>query len=120
MKRPDLPLAAAAARLKGKPGRPRKYPQSGHVSGTPGLQPRADAGPERGALAQAASALPRLLDLQRTAAYLGVSSWTVRDLEASGILRRVRVPLPNNGELRKLLFDREDLDRLITMWKEAS
>ena len=60
---------------------------------------------------------PRLLDLDATAAYLGVSPWTVRDLEAGGILHRVRVPLPN-GELRKLLFDREDLDRLITGWKD--
>jgi hypothetical protein len=62
---------------------------------------------------------PRLLDLQGTAAYLGVSPWTVRDLEAGGILRRVRVPLPGNGELRKLLFDRADLDRLVEVWKEA-
>ncbi len=71
-----------------------------------------------GALASPAIA-PRLLDLQRTAAYLGVSPWTVRDLEAGGILRRVRVPLPGNGELRKLLFDRADLDRLVETWKEG-
>ncbi|MBI3007564.1 MAG: hypothetical protein HYY53_04605 [candidate division NC10 bacterium] len=71
-----------------------------------------------GALAPPAIA-PRLLDLQRTAAYLGVSPWTVRDLEAGGILRRVRVPLPGNGELRKLLFDRADLDRLVETWKEG-
>jgi hypothetical protein len=55
-----------------------------------------------------ASIAPRLLDLEATAAYLGVSPWTVRDLESQGILRRVRVPLPT-GELRKLLFDRGDL-----------
>ena len=48
-----------------------------------------------------------------------MSKWTVRELEARGILSRVRVPLPNGGELRKLLFDREDLDRLITAWKDA-
>ncbi len=62
--------------------------------------------------------LPRLLDLGGAASYLGVSHWTIRDLEAGGILPRVRVPLPNHGELRKLLFDREDLDRLIDGWKE--
>ena len=61
---------------------------------------------------------PRLLDLHSTAAYLGVSEWTVRDLEAGGLLQRVRVPLPNEGELRKLLFDRVALDRLIESWKE--
>ena len=36
---------------------------------------------------------PRLLDLGSTAAYLGVSSWTVRDLEAAGELRRARIPV---------------------------
>jgi len=44
-------------------------------------------------------------------------SWTIRDLEAAGVLRRVRIPLPNRGELRKLLFDRADLDRLVDAWK---
>jgi hypothetical protein len=63
---------------------------------------------------------PRLLDLDGTAAYLGVSPWTVRDLEAAGVLPRVRVPLPNGGELRKLLFDRSDLDRLVEAWKDAA
>ena len=61
---------------------------------------------------------PRLLDLERTAAYLGVSPWTVRDLEAAGVLPRVCVPLPGGRELRKLLFDRADLDGLIETWKE--
>jgi hypothetical protein len=63
---------------------------------------------------------PRLLDLAGTAAYLGVSTWTVRDLETAGTLRRVRVPLPKHGELRKLLLDRLDLDRLIDVWKDAT
>ena len=40
------------------------------------------------------------------------------DFEQSGILPRVRIPLPNAGELRKLLFDRSDLDQLIERWKE--
>lgn len=63
---------------------------------------------------------PRLLDLATAAAYLSVSPWTVRDLEAVGIVPRVRVPLPGGGELRKLLFDRDDLDRLIRAWKDAA
>jgi hypothetical protein len=62
---------------------------------------------------------PRLLDLEAAATYLSVSPWTVRDLEAKGVLPRVRVPLPDGGELRKLLFDRADLDRLIDAWKDA-
>jgi len=65
-----------------------------------------------------APVLPRLLDLNGTAAYLGVSVWTVRSLEEAGTLRRVRLPLLNGGELRKLLFDREDLDRCIALWKD--
>jgi hypothetical protein len=59
---------------------------------------------------------PRLLDLGGAAAYLAVSPWTVRDLEAAGTLKRVRVPT-GGGELRKLLFDRADLDRLVEAWK---
>jgi hypothetical protein len=61
---------------------------------------------------------PRLLDLSAAAFYLGVSPWTVRDLETAGVLPRVRVPLPGRGELRRVLFDKDDLDRLITAWKD--
>jgi helix-turn-helix protein len=63
------------------------------------------------------AATSRLLDLQQAARYLGVSPWTVRDLEASGVIPRVVIPLPNGRDLRKLLFDRADLDRLIESWK---
>jgi len=63
------------------------------------------------------SVAPRLLDLPSSARYLGVSLWTIRDLIANGTLTRVRVPLPNGGELRKVLLDREDLDRLVPSWK---
>ena len=59
----------------------------------------------------------RLFDIDRAAAYLGVSPWTVRDLEAAGTIKRVRVPLPGGRELRKLLFDKADLDALIETWK---
>lgn len=88
--------------------------------GTPQSKPPMNTDHKNGSQAKEASdpILPRLLDLARTASYLGVSHWTVRDLEAAGILPRVRVPLPNRGELRKLLFDREDLDRLIDVWKD--
>jgi excisionase family DNA binding protein len=54
------------------------------------------------------------------AAYLSVPEATVYDLTARGVFRRVRVPLPNGGELRKLLFDRTDLDRLVEAWKDAA
>ena len=60
---------------------------------------------------------PRLLNLKSAATYLGVSPWTVRDLEARGVLKRVSVPLSAGAELRKLLFDKVDLDHLIEAWK---
>jgi len=96
---PALPLAAAAERLRGKPGRPRKptIPTSA-VERVP----------------------PRLLDLDGAAQYLAVSAWTIRDLEARGTLRRVRIPLPGDREVRKLLFDRDDLDTLIARWKDGA
>jgi hypothetical protein len=94
-------LAAAAVRLRGKPGRPRK-PQA--------VEP-----------VQTAALPRRLLDLEATAVYLGdLSCWTVRDLEAVGVLRRVRIPLPNGRELRKVLFDIEDLAVLVQRWKEPA
>jgi excisionase family DNA binding protein len=53
----------------------------------------------------------RLLTLAEAAAYLGVSPWTVRDLQWKGRLPRVALS-------RKLLFDLVDLDRLIEATKE--
>jgi hypothetical protein len=50
---------------------------------------------------------------------LGLGEWSTRQLTYSGILRRVRVPASGGGELRKLLFDRADLDRLIEAWKDG-
>jgi hypothetical protein len=62
----------------------------------------------------------RLLDLGGAATYLSVSPWTVRDLDAAGVLPRVRVPLPGGRDLRKLLFNRADLDVLIDAWKDGA
>lgn len=100
-----LPLAAASVRLRGKPGRPRRDNREPE----PALA--VDAAPT--------PVPPRLLDVRATAAYLGLSPWTVRDLQAAGTLPRVIVPLHGGRELRKLLFDRKDLDRLIDVWKET-
>ena len=113
----NRPLAAAAGRLRRKPGRPRKV--SGHVPGIASQQDGGNEGRRWSALALAAIA-PRLMSLEQAALYLGVSPWTVRELanKKDGVLKRVRIPLPNNGELRKLLFDRQDLDLVIEGWKE--
>lgn len=98
-------------------GRPRKI---GHVTGTSAVQLAKNTGANGSTLAYQAVALvpSRLLDLEGAAAYLAVSPWTVRDLEAAGTLRRVRIPLAGGGELRKVLFDRTDLDRLVEAWKD--
>ena len=58
--------------------------------------PRTQARQPPGGLLQ----VPRLLDLQQTAQYLGMSPWTVRVLEASGVIPRVVIPLSNGRELR--------------------
>jgi hypothetical protein len=96
-----LPLAAAQNRL-GKPGRPRK----------PSI------------VAQAAAALvteARLLDVPATARYLGdISVRAVHELRAAGHLRPVTLPLAGDRELRRLLFDRRDLDAFIEAAKEAA
>jgi len=113
-----LPLAAASMRLRQKPGRPRK-----EVTGSITLDKASDGEPgrdpsRRTVVYEAVSSIPpRLLDVRAAAAYLGVSPWTIRDLEANGTLRRVNVPSGPGRDLRKLLFDREDLDHLVEAWK---
>ena len=63
---------------------------------------------------------PRLLDTESAARYLGgVSVWALRDLEAAGHLPRVRLPLPGGRELRRILYDVTDLDRLIERSKDT-
>ena len=117
------PLLVTGSR-RGKPGRPRNGDTGiirGHSAGTATQETQSRRSDQAGAQVQTTvvSVSPRLLDLRAASAYLGVSEWTVRDLEAAGTVPRVRVPLPNAGELRKLLFDRADLDRLIDGWKDA-
>ena len=93
MSNQPLPLAAAQARLR-HPGRPLKSSAPTEVA-------------ERAA--QVAGCLPpRLLDRTQAAAYLGISIWSLIDLEAAGHLARVRI-----GDLRCVRYDRADLDRLI-------
>jgi hypothetical protein len=91
------PLVAASSRLRKPPGRPRTRPAPSDPPPT---------------------LTPRLLDLRRSARYLDLSTRMVESLIAAGILRRVRVPLPHHGEVRKILLDRDDLDTLVETWKE--
>jgi hypothetical protein len=96
-------------------------PQRGHNMGTVAHETQSRSGNRDSTVVQqtVAPVTPRLLDLHTAAAYSGVSEWTVRDLEAAGTVPRIRIPLPNAGELRKLLFDRRDLDCLVDSWKDT-
>jgi hypothetical protein len=107
-----------SVQMASKPGRPKKV-EAGDISGRANGQAHAGEVLRAAALSQGAL-VPRLLDLDAAATYLSLSPWTIRDLEAKGVLPRVRVPLPQGGELRKLLFDKTDLDRLIGAWKDAA
>jgi len=99
------PLAGASARLKGKPGRPRTRPERPAV---PVVQ-----------VTGVAPITPRLLDVAGTAAYLGgIAEDSVRDLDARGVLRRVRLPGAGDRDMRRCLYDVRDLDALIEAWKD--
>ena len=70
---------------------------------------------------------PRLLSLDQMAVYLGCSYWTARDWVLAGLVPVVELPplRPREGErarktLRRVLVDREDLDRLIEARKSGS
>jgi hypothetical protein len=119
----QLPLAAASVRLRGRPGRPRlRLPDS--ESGAPPASPPLAALYKEGC----ASTVPRLderrlLDVLQTAQYLGnLGEDTVRELDASGVLAPARVSIPGRrGQpLRKVLFDRAELDRFIAGWRTAT
>jgi excisionase family DNA binding protein len=56
----------------------------------------------------------RLLDFDAAANYLNVNRQTIRRLIARGVLQPVRIPT-----LRRILFDRQDLDSLIESGKVA-
>jgi excisionase family DNA binding protein len=108
-----LPLAAASLRLRRPPGRPRKQtPRPGGAAARSTAEPR--PGDEARPLPPRAPAFgpTRLLSARETARYLGLAYDTVLSLVKGGTLRPVRLPL-GGGELRKLLFDRADLDRLV-------
>jgi hypothetical protein len=67
---------------------------------------------------------PRLLSLKQAAEYLGCSYWTARDYVLAGLVPVVNLPplRPREGDraktsLRRVLVDREDLDRFIEALK---
>jgi excisionase family DNA binding protein len=57
----------------------------------------------------------RLLGLEAAAAYLDMTERSIRRLIERGVLQPVQIPT-----LRRVLLDREDLDRLIEAGKEPA
>ena len=139
----ELPLAAASRRLREvpgfprRPGRPRKRPENGHVSGqaTGAITQPAEAAGEnyhvrgvvvRSALAPAprvalgrssgdvVAVAPALLSVADAGRYLGVSPRTVEGYVAAGLVVPVRLPSPRGGRhLGRVLLERAELDRLV-------
>jgi len=69
----------------------------------------------------------RLLTLKQAAAYLSVSYWSVRDFVLAGHIPTVQMPALRarlgdrpRASLRRVLIDRQDLDRFIEARKAAS
>lgn len=100
-------------------GQPRKPSENGHSSGTADTNGLDRSGQNARATARHALALlPRVLGLEAASHYLGVSVRTIQYLVEAGTLKRVRIPMPDGGDLRKLLLDRQDLDALVERGKE--
>jgi hypothetical protein len=58
---------------------------------------------------------PRVLGLREAAQYTGLSYWTLRELVLAGKIPRVVIPNPwyDGRALRRILIDRQDLDKFI-------
>jgi len=54
------------------------------------------------------------------AKHLGLSYWTLRELIWSGAIPLVQLPNKSGGRLRRILVDKNDLDRLIERSKETA
>jgi hypothetical protein len=123
MKAPEsapLPLAAASLRLRGKPGRPRRGTVGAQTSDAARINGESDASHQDSESGRPALHERRLLDVAMAASYLGdLGEDTVRELDARGVLTPARVKIPGRGgqPIRKVLFDRLELDRLVSGWR---
>lgn len=122
MTRAPLPLATAAQRLRGKPGRPRKSPPISEPDPGSAQAPQASVHPSTPLLARlpepaVPKMCPRLLDVRGASLYTSLSPRSIRELVATGRLRRVVIPGANGHDMRRVLIDRLDLDAWIERWK---
>jgi excisionase family DNA binding protein len=115
-----LPLATASQRLRGRPGRPRTKPSGdnpGDNRGPARTQVRVPPARPAGRTQDSPSCAPpgpRLLTRQQAADYLNLSSDMLDRLTHQGELPRVQLLLGNRN-VRKVLYDRADLDRLVEL-----
>jgi hypothetical protein len=56
---------------------------------------------------------PRLMDLGTAGIYTGTSYWTVRQAVQRGLIPVVEWPGEDSEPIRRVLLDREDVDRFI-------
>ena len=71
--------------------------------------------------AQSPAPSGRLLNLQQSAAYLGVSRSVAGSYVARGLITPVNLPSRfETGPLRRCLIDKEDLDRFIDRTKDEA
>ena len=61
---------------------------------------------------------PQLIDTKTAAALLGISVWTVRRLIDSGALPTVKIPATQGRDVRRILIDRTDIERVVQTWKQ--
>ena len=108
------------------PTPPSRTPENrfgGHSSGTTIEETTVNRSSHEGTpVIKTVAPLPRLLDLKAAGAYLGVSYWTARTLVDAGALPTVKLPMCPRSDgrvLRRILIDRNDLDRLIEASKEV-
>jgi excisionase family DNA binding protein len=115
-----LPLATASQRLRGRPGRPRTKPGGDNPSDSREPQrTQVRVPPVRQATRtldspSCAPPGPRLLTRQQAADYLNLSSDMLDRLTQQGELPRVQLLLGNRN-VRKVSYDRADLDRLVEL-----
>jgi hypothetical protein len=112
-----LPLAAAAQRLRGKPGRPSKL---GTQRAQGPTAPRENSGGDSAAQAYKTHPVTplterRLLSVRGMCGYLSLSDDTIRTM-ATGVLASARVTVPGAGG-GKVLFDRLLVDQIVAGWR---
>jgi hypothetical protein len=115
-----LPLATASQRLRGRPGRPRTKPSGDNPGDNREPEPTQVRVPQARPAARTqdspscAPPGPRLLTRHQAANYLNLSSDMLDRLTQQGELRRVQLTL-GDRTVRKVLYDRGDLDRLVEL-----